>query len=251
MVIIFILLLLIFGQPGFSQIAINASGSTADPSAMLDIYAIDKGLLIPRVSLSGAGNSNNPINNPAIGLLVYNKDGNDLTPGIYMWTGSIWASLPTMEQVQNAMPGPNGPGVFGEMYEYNSVGNYSTITITGSGSYITWNNATLGEIAAMSYDSTWSTLIIENSGIYKVAFHSVAQLPVSGKIIEAALFVNGNQQDDLHDRTWCNGANEPHELSFSGFITLYSDDLVTVRYTINDSGIIRIEIVNLSLVKID
>ena len=63
-------------------IAINNTGLAADSSAMLDIDAIDKGLLIPRMSES----QRNAIVNPAEGLIVYN-----LTTGcLNYFHSSLW-----------------------------------------------------------------------------------------------------------------------------------------------------------------
>ncbi len=53
-----------------AQVAINRDGSHADSSAMLDVKATDKGMLIPRLS----GNDILAINKPANGLTVFNTD---------------------------------------------------------------------------------------------------------------------------------------------------------------------------------
>jgi hypothetical protein len=68
--------------------------SSPDPSAKLDVYSTDKGMLIPRVALTAA-NVASPITNPATGLLVFNTDSagtdpNNVIPGFYYWTGSRW-----------------------------------------------------------------------------------------------------------------------------------------------------------------
>jgi len=230
-----ILLLLLSVQAGFSQIAINTSGASADPSAMLDVNATDKGLLIPRVSLNSLSDSLLPVNNPATGLIVYNT-GENMTPGIYMWNGQKWASLVNL-------------GIFGEMFEYHCSGSYSNLYIPCSGTYVQWTTATEGDDSGVSFAS--SGLIIENEGMYGVAFNTVVQLPYSGKTVDIALFVNGNRQDDLHSRAWFKEGGKTQNISFSGIIGLAGDDVVTVRYTKNDDGTIRVEIANLSLTKID
>ena len=53
-----------------AQIAINEDNSEPDPSAMLDIKSIDKGLLLPRMNTS----QRESITNPAEGLIVYDTD---------------------------------------------------------------------------------------------------------------------------------------------------------------------------------
>ena len=54
----------------FSQVAINTNGSSADPSAMLDVKSTTKGLLPPCMSQAEII----MIANPANGLTVYNTD---------------------------------------------------------------------------------------------------------------------------------------------------------------------------------
>jgi hypothetical protein len=68
------ILLILFSQRGVSQnIAINTDGSSPDASAMLDIVSSNKGLLMPRVSLSSTTDVAT-IATPATGLLVYNSN---------------------------------------------------------------------------------------------------------------------------------------------------------------------------------
>ncbi|HRS53429.1 MAG TPA: hypothetical protein P5250_01835 [Bacteroidales bacterium] len=54
-------------------VAINTTGTPADPSAMLDVNSNIKGILIPRVSEIERLN----IVNPANGLLVYQTDNDE------------------------------------------------------------------------------------------------------------------------------------------------------------------------------
>lgn len=83
------------------NIGINSTGANPDASAMLDIVASDKGLLIPRIALT-ALNSASPISSPAVSLLVYNTatagtTPNQVTPGFYYWNGSTWVTfLPSL-----------------------------------------------------------------------------------------------------------------------------------------------------------
>jgi uncharacterized protein (TIGR02145 family) len=53
-----------------AQVIINTNGSSADPSAMLDVKSADKGVLMPRLTQTQI----EAIANPADGLMVYNTD---------------------------------------------------------------------------------------------------------------------------------------------------------------------------------
>ncbi|KAF0194988.1 MAG: hypothetical protein FD166_3228 [Bacteroidetes bacterium] len=81
----------------YAQVAINTDGSNPDNSAMLDVKSIDKGLLIPRVALTGTLDVAT-IASPAISLLIYNTatagtSPDNVTPGYYYWNGTSWATL--------------------------------------------------------------------------------------------------------------------------------------------------------------
>jgi len=72
---------------GAQGVAVNTSGSVADPSAMLDVSSTTRGMLVPRMdSLHRVG-----IATPAIGLLVYQTDG--VTQGFYYYSSGGWTSL--------------------------------------------------------------------------------------------------------------------------------------------------------------
>src|SRR5690554_4407150 len=72
----------------------NVGFGTTSPhaSALLDMTATDKGLLIPRVTLLAINNGTAPVNNPATGLLVYNSAGS-LEKGFYYWDGTQWVMV--------------------------------------------------------------------------------------------------------------------------------------------------------------
>ncbi len=75
------------------NIGINGNGAPPDNSALLDINANNKGLLVPRVALTGTGD-NVTVTAPANSLLVYNTaTASDVTPGYYYRSGAIWVRL--------------------------------------------------------------------------------------------------------------------------------------------------------------
>ncbi|MDA3911837.1 MAG: hypothetical protein PF448_10820 [Bacteroidales bacterium] len=89
---VIISLLIILSIQGFSQgVAINTDGSNADGSAMLDVKANDKGVLIPRVNIADLSTAA-PVTTPAEGLLVYNINATT-GEGFYYWNSSEWTRL--------------------------------------------------------------------------------------------------------------------------------------------------------------
>ncbi len=67
---------------------------TPEPSSILELRAIDKGLLIPRVALTQT-TSNAPVGASVVNsLLVYNTATvNDVTPGFYYWENGAWVRM--------------------------------------------------------------------------------------------------------------------------------------------------------------
>jgi hypothetical protein len=83
-----ILLLTIISNEVKSQegVSINTDGTDPDASAILDVKATGKGLLIPRMDLA----ARNLIGTPATGLLIFQTDA---TPGFYFYNGTTWERI--------------------------------------------------------------------------------------------------------------------------------------------------------------
>lgn len=64
------LLLVMLVVNGRAQLCISADGSTADPSAMVEVKSTAKGLLLPRMTTL----QRDAISTPAEGLMIYNTD---------------------------------------------------------------------------------------------------------------------------------------------------------------------------------
>ncbi len=76
-----------------AQVSINTDGSSAAESAMLEVKSSDKGMLIPRVALTGTTDVTT-ISSPAESLMVYNTaTAGDVTPGFYYWNGTAWEAI--------------------------------------------------------------------------------------------------------------------------------------------------------------
>lgn len=92
--IILIVLLSVFIHTSYGQVGIGTT--TPDASAMLEINNANKGVLIPRVSLTNVTNTTTPINAPATSLIVYNTNaavtgGSGI--GFYYFNGTQWVSF--------------------------------------------------------------------------------------------------------------------------------------------------------------
>ena len=88
-----ILFIVVFvtGLSGYAQVGVGTSNP--DNSAQLDVVSTNKGILIPRVKLTGSLDLST-IANPKESLLVYNTQTvSDVVPGFYYWNSSKWVAL--------------------------------------------------------------------------------------------------------------------------------------------------------------
>ncbi|WP_255571159.1 hypothetical protein [Halomarinibacterium sedimenti] len=74
-----------------AQVGINTT--TPDPSSILDITSLNKGMLLPRLTTA----QRTAISSPANGLIVYDTDFNSL----FYFNSSSWVSLSTSSQARN------------------------------------------------------------------------------------------------------------------------------------------------------
>ncbi|MFM6926648.1 MAG: hypothetical protein ACKOU7_14165, partial [Ferruginibacter sp.] len=87
---------LLFITTSFSQsLAVNADGSIANSSSILDVKSTVKGLLIPRMSKT----EKNAIASPATGLTIFQSSPDSI--GYYYYNGSAWIWMPGADQLNN------------------------------------------------------------------------------------------------------------------------------------------------------
>lgn len=126
-----LLILLYISTNSLAQgVAINTTLAPANTSAGLDIDFSNKGLLLPRVALTGT-NSALPLSAHVAGMIVYNTATvSDVSPGIYYnngtkwiasaikagatvgqmlyWNGTMWVGITVGQPGQKLMLAPSG-----------------------------------------------------------------------------------------------------------------------------------------------
>jgi len=101
----------------YSQQNVGIGTTTPDASAILDITATDKGLLIPRVALNDYTTAA-PITLPTEGLLIYNATGSE-PHGFWYWDGSQWVQVGS---------GSSSGGTLDDAYDFGGPGLGRIIT---------------------------------------------------------------------------------------------------------------------------
>lgn len=165
-------------------VAVNTDGANADPSAMLDVKATNKGMLVPRVNLTSS------VTTPATGLLVYQTGG---TPGFYYYSGSAWV------YIQNSATPANGTAT-GQVYVTGASPYTPALqtvsgdaTIAANGAITIANNAvTVGKMATSGTLPAFNGSALTNLNASNLASGTVpvGRLGSSGTP-SAGTFLNG------------------------------------------------------------
>lgn len=174
-------------------LAINATGSTADASAMLDVSSTSQGVLVPRMTAA----QRTAIAAPATGLLVYQTDG---TAGFYFYNGTAWTSLnggggsPTGAaggSLTGTYPNPSlATGSVG-ITQHSATGTASSSTfLRGDNTWAT-PTATPSGAAGGDLTGTFPNPALVTSGVTAGTYGSSAQVPAyvvdaKGRITAAA-----------------------------------------------------------------
>lgn len=92
------ILCLFLWQASLAQVGIGTT-NPAD-GAILDVYGEDKGLMIPRIHLTGTNDTTSITPSATVSMLVYNTNDsapgpNQVTQGFYYWDGTKWVRLLT------------------------------------------------------------------------------------------------------------------------------------------------------------
>lgn len=155
-----LLVSLLFALCSQSQIGIMTD--FPDASAELDIFSSDKGLLIPRVTLSNVLTNPAPVTNPAVGLLVFNIGVNQY-PGFYFWNGDGWYYLRS-----------DPPS--GSYYTRHIIQCYNVTPVmvndTSMAHAIAWNGEDFKDPDGFLHSNTVnpSRIYFVNAGVYEISY---------------------------------------------------------------------------------
>lgn len=166
-----------------AQVGIGTT--TPDPSSILDISAIDKGILVPKVSLANVTNTTTPINSPAIGLLIWNNNaavvgGNGV--GFYFFNGAQWIMISSTaapkgtldESYDDGGPGAgraitatDGPVVIGGEDGFEITGTFGSgdAIVNGSQSRLYFNPRKAAFRAGSTTGGQWNNTNVGNYSI--------------------------------------------------------------------------------------
>ena len=146
MIFCFLFITLIISLSGFAQnVGINTTGNAPNPNAGLDVDFSNKGLLIPRVSLTNTS-SFAPLSAHVAGMIVYNTaTAGDVKPGFYYSDGSKWIT---------GLPSGNAVG---DMLYWSGTA-WNLLPAGTTGQYLTLNASNIPFWATSSGGGVYATL---------------------------------------------------------------------------------------------
>jgi len=143
------------------SVGINSNGSLPNNSAMLDVSATNKGLLIPQVTLTSTTDATT-IELPATSLLVFNTITagtipNDIVPGYYYNAGTpstpIWTKLITSNGTTHYVGELFGGGI---VFWIDNSGQHGLIvSLVDISTSSTWSDVS-GTLIGSAAQSTWN-----------------------------------------------------------------------------------------------
>lgn len=194
---------------------------------MLDISSNDKGMLIPRVSLTGTSDIST-ISSPATSLLVYNtRTVSNVTPGFYYWNGTAWTRLAAGNNVVTASNGLytssndvrlGGTLTNGTMISFDN--NELTFQLDGSGDFIIEDSDDyLFEVRNTGQINVTRDANLQVQGPFR--YNNTAAAPGLNKVLRSdasgnATWVDPNTlitPEDDHDWYEQGGTNAPNSIN--------------------------------------
>lgn len=239
----------------YSAIAQNAAISSnpayaPHESAILDLNASDKGLLIPRVKLDNARIAG-PIANPAKGLMVFN-DGGLLEEGFWYWNGSSWNKIDFTNADNISKPSL----ITAEMYEDGPT-DATTIALTNTNVFYGWVSAKDGFTTGSPYiyfqdNAVADRLVVgpEGAGKYRVNFTASIQGAASS-LITGAVFRNGVMSPNVVIIRNMNSTGDVGSVAVNGTIDLKPGDYIDVRFS-SSSNVkdLNLYVINLEIIRL-
>lgn len=149
-----------------AQVGISPSFTPPDPSSMLDVKAINKGVLLPRLTLA----QRNAISQPAHSLIIYQTDD---APGFYYNEGTPqapqWVRMPGVANgdihLEDRIPIDSLPytiSMAGSYYVTNHLSGSTGITITTSHVTLDLNGYTLTGTPGNTSEGIKVTVAVQN-----------------------------------------------------------------------------------------
>ncbi len=245
-------------QDGAAQVAINSTGNNPDTSAMLDIVSTNKGLLIPRVSLTTLTDASTIIL-PATSLLIYNyNSGLSTGTGLYYNSGTpaapAWVKL--VAHVSNApikTISAEGDTVALDrppMGELSMTGNTTPTPILSAGVYYSVAGTTVFSSHSWGFSNGGVSNRLVYTGAREKMFHIACTISIicgqSNQTAKAVIYKNGSPLTTGVIQTKLGGSGDVTSTAIHVAIHLSTNDYLELRI-MNVTGAYSFTITDMNL----
>lgn len=260
------LLLIFVMAPSNAQVLLSTSdnGPTeGDPSAALEIYSDNSGLLIPYIVLNfddGGAIEAPTIPAPADGLIIFHQGSNNITKGLWYYDADIpaWVIYSDFSSTLANQDLDN----FGEMSESNEIGN-GTLYDLSPDFYTPWHTAQVGLIGSafqflddqlvnteMGTDTADQFLITGEEAVYSVIISATLAASAPSTTVTGTLYKNDVRIDHIFFRHTFQLKDKPTSLNTSGNIEIIDGDKIDFRFysDVKNKGI-QVENLNIRFTK--
>lgn len=164
-----------------AQVKVGDNPTSVNASTVLEVESTNKGILIPRVALTGATDVTT-IATPATSLLVYNtatagSAPNAITPGYYYWDGAAWTRIATGINTDWALTGNAGTASWANYIGTSDAQDFVTKVNNTEAMRVVWDAANNVPRVVVG-TTTPATVATASSG--SDAAHQLAKLTVAG-----------------------------------------------------------------------
>ena len=158
---IFLTVALTAGIMASAQVKIGDNVTTLNANSLLELESTNKGVLFPRVALTGTTDATT-VGTQVAGMTVYNTAAtNDVTAGMYTSNGTIWVKLGSSTPVYQDIKGTVTTVTSGT-YTL-SANDYAVITNNSTGVNITLPNLELADAGRAIFIFNNNTAAMSNS----------------------------------------------------------------------------------------
>ena len=254
---------LFFTVSSMAQVAINDNGSAPHESAILDINSFDsnKGLLLPRVSITSLTNEPTPvITSPAEGLIVFNinESDPDIPKGFYYWSEDDGGKWTQMLGDNNYTNNTWSQAFFqaGELYELNDLGSGTTVNLNNPSSTYGWTTATAGEFfgdVSSNLTTDGDRIIVGEDGLYKIEVTGSISGSNGNQVRTCVFKRTGTELRETRVLYWVKlqATGDIMGGSAQGLLHLSAGETIEVRFNSTSSGeSININALNLIINKV-
>lgn len=206
-----------------AQVGIGTA--TPNSSSILELNSSSKGLLIPRVSLTGTLDATTIINGNVESLIVYNATAvSGLVVGFYFWSGTKWESILDSDRIVDNLDDGGSNMLLSAEQGRVLKSLYDNVSALTEGKVYIGDAENVAVEQTISGDITLALDGVSTIGVGKVDSSKI----VDGTIEAIDLATDAVEEDKIKDANVTNAKLDKGNIPLTGFGATTSDELAAV-----------------------